>query len=288
MLATGWRRAAMGAGVATLALGACRDKAPAPPPVIVVARHAHGTALDDPDARFWRNTPEYRIPIMPQNIAKPMHMQPAVTEVRVRAAHDGDMIAVRLDWADDSESLETAADRFGDQVAIQFPAGLGAPPSPTMGHPGGAVEILQWRAVLQREVTHGPPQITDLYPNATYDVYPDVVLEGEKLAPYTGGRAANNPVSQPRLLSPVVSHFAEGFGTLTAAPAQIARGRGVWRDGRWHVVVTRRFASGGEHGPAGMRPGTRTVIGFAVWEGGNKEVGSRKGWAPWIQFQIAE
>jgi hypothetical protein len=36
-----------------------------------------------------------------------------------------------------------------------------------------------------------------------------------------------------------------------------------------------------------LLPGDRTVAGFAVWEGGNREVGSRKAWAPWLPLVIA-
>ena len=32
--------------------------------------------------------------------------------------------------------------------------------------------------------------------------------------------------------------------------------------------------------------GDRTVVAFAAWEGGNREVGARKSWSPWVPLVI--
>jgi hypothetical protein len=36
-----------------------------------------------------------------------------------------------------------------------------------------------------------------------------------------------------------------------------------------------------------LLPGDRAVVSFAVWEGGHREVGARKAWAPWTPLTIA-
>jgi DMSO reductase family type II enzyme heme b subunit len=181
--------------------------------------------------------------------------------------------------------IDTVVDRFGDQVAVQFPADPASEvqPMPMMGHVGAPVRILQWRAVLQHELQHGAPTIKDLYPNAVVDLYPDRLLSGEEVRPYAGGRGLGNPVSRPRALSPVVSHVAHGWGSLTATFDQEAGGRGVWRDGRWHVVITYPLA---HEGRTGLRGGSASVAAFAVWDGGQREVGSRKAWTPWVPLQL--
>jgi DMSO reductase family type II enzyme heme b subunit len=256
------------------------------PAAVQVVRAPEHVRLDDPDAPFWQDTPEVQLATLPQVVVAPMRPNPSIGQLHVRARHDGHLLAVRLEWADPAPDIDTVVDRFGDQVAVQFPADPGADvqPMPMMGHIGAPVRILQWRAVLQHELRHGSPSITDLYPNAVADLYPDRLLSGEELEAYAGGRGLGNPVSRPRSLTPVISHVADGWGSLTATFDQQAGGNGVWRDGRWHVVITYPLARPGR---AGLKPGQESVVAFAVWNGGEREVGGRKGWTSWVPLHIA-
>jgi DMSO reductase family type II enzyme heme b subunit len=262
-----------------------QDEAASADPGLRAVRVAEGLRLDDPDAAFWRDATETPLQTLGQTVVAPMRPDPAVNAVRVRAVHDGHFLAVRMEWDDPAADIDTVVDRFGDQVAIQFPADPASEdqPMPMMGHGGAPVRILQWRAVLQHELEHGPPTIEALYPNAVVDTYPDRLLEAVLAQPYAGGRGLGNPVSRPRVLSAVVSHVSEGFGTLTATFDQEAGGRGVWRDGRWHVVITHPLARGNR---VGLRSGSETVLAFAVWDGGQREVGGRKAWTPWVPFVL--
>jgi DMSO reductase family type II enzyme heme b subunit len=278
-----------GAVLAVMAVGvvaACAEQ-PAPAADVVAVRLPMGHRLDDPEARFWREVPEARVELLPQTVAMPTQPDPATAELSVRAAHDGEVLAVRLEWEDPTEDTFTTVDRFGDQVAVQFPARHGHEPlpSPMMGHEGAPVRIMQWRGVLQHELAHGAPTIHDLYPNAVVDLYPDRLLGGEVAAPYGGGRLVGNPVSRPRLLSPVITQVAEGWGTLTDAADQPAGGAGVWHRGRWQVVITVPLGPAA-WGEAALRPGLETAAAFAVWDGGAHEVGSRKAWSMWVPFRI--
>ena len=258
-----------------------------PPAEIAVKRVAWGSDPSDPGAAFWKDVPEALVPVLPQAIAQPMHLSPAVSVLGVRAVHDGETLAVRLEWEDPTQSYVLASDQFGDEVAIQFPLApaAGQAPSPMMGHAGAPVRIFQWRSTLQWELQNGMPTIQALYPNAVVDFYPGSLLAGQVAASYSTGRAVGNPVAQPRLLSPVVTQVAEGWGSLTDAPAQVGGGRGIWKEGRWHVTITQPLAQG-ESATDGLHPGMTTVIGFAVWDGGKDEVGSRKGWASWVPLRI--
>lgn len=250
------------------------------------ADRAPATArIDDPDAAFWAQLPETAIATLAQVVVAPMRPVPAVGELRVRAAHDGQFVALRIEWEDPAPDIDTVVDRFGDQVAVQFPADPASEvqPMPMMGHLGAPVRILQWRAVLQHELQHGAPTIKDLYPNAVVDLYPDRLLSGEEVQPYAGGRGLGNPVSRPRALSPVLSQVAHGWGSLTATFDQEAGGKGVWRDGRWQVVITYPLA---HEGRTGLRAGSESVVAFAVWDGGQREVGSRKAWTAWVPLLL--
>ena len=79
--------------------------------------------------------------------------------------------------------------------------------------------------------------------------------------------------------------MAEGFGSLTVLPQQRADGKGVWADGRWRVVITRPLADGDAYSPS-LKPDDETLAAFAVWDGGSREVGSRKAWANWVQLKL--
>ena len=154
-----------------------------------------------------------------------------------------------------------------------------------MGNPGGRVNIMQWRAAFQKDIDTGPPTVRELYPNAWADVYPDEVLSASDARPYSGALGLENPISRGRA-SPVLDQMAEGWGSMTVKPDQHALGKGVWKDGVWRVVITRPMVSDDLNAPR-LTPGDQTVVGFAVWEGGNREVGARKAWAPWTPMVIA-
>jgi len=144
---------------------------------------------------------------------------------------------------------------------------------------------MQWRAAFQRDLEKGPPTVRDLYPNAWADVYPDEVMSASDARPYTGALGVENPISRGRA-SPVLDQMAEGWGSMTVKPDQHALGKGVWKDGTWRVVITRPMVSDDANAPQ-LVPGDRTFAAFAVWEGGNREVGSRKAWSPWVPLVLA-
>jgi DMSO reductase family type II enzyme heme b subunit len=123
-----------------------------------------------------------------------------------------------------------------------------------------------------------------LYPNSWADVYPDEVLGAADARPYSGALGIENPISRGRA-SPVLDQMAEGWGTMTVKPDQHALGKGVWKAGVWRVVITRPMVSDDLNAPR-LLPGNRTVAAFAVWDGGNREVGARKAWASWVPLVI--
>jgi DMSO reductase family type II enzyme heme b subunit len=79
--------------------------------------------------------------------------------------------------------------------------------------------------------------------------------------------------------------MAEGWGTMTVKPDQHVLGKGVWKGGVWRVVITRPMVSDDLNAPR-LLPGNRTLAAFAVWDGGNREVGARKAWASWVPLVI--
>ena len=255
---------------------------------IEVHRVADSQKLLDPKAAFWASAPAVSVPLLAQVIFKPQHPNIAVKEIKVRAVHNGHWIAFHLEWKDSTQSDLLVVDKFGDQVAVQMPVKFNkaAPPSPMMGNPGGRVDIWQWRAAFQRDLDKGEPKIRDHYPYAQVDGYPDEVLRATDARPYTGALGVDNPISHA-LRSPVLDQSAEGWGTMTVEPeGQDADGRGVWEKGVWRVVITHPMATALGENDIHLFPGQESIAAFAVWDGGNHEVGSRKAWSNWVPVRL--
>jgi DMSO reductase family type II enzyme heme b subunit len=277
-------RARLGVVLLAIALG-LPAAAGAQTPITAVRVTGVGPIVD-PLAAVWKDARPVTVMMLPQTVTLPHKPDTAVKELMVRAVHNGTWIALLIEWADPTLSDKIVLDNFGDQVAMQLPIDTkGAPPSPMMGNPGGRVNIMQWRAAFQRDLDHGAPTVRDLYPNAWADVYPDEVLGAADARPYSGALGIENPISRGRA-TPVLDQMAEGWGTMTVKPDQHALGTGQWKDGLWHVVITRPLASDDVNAPQ-LAPGDRSVVGFAAWEGGHREVGARKSWAPWVPLVIA-
>lgn len=266
---------------------------------IEARRVAADTRLLDPQAQAWESAPVVTVALLPQVVTTPRHASIAVTELKVRALHDGRRIAFHLEWKDATKSDRIVVDQFGDQVAVELPVKFDKEklPSPMMGNPGARVDIWQWRAVFQRDIDaeqhargshlHAQHQLRELYPNAVIDLYPDEVLRATDARPYTGALGLDNPVSHP-LATPVLDQSAEGWGTMTVeVDGQDADGKGIWRDGVWRVVITHPIASDSEN-DIQLAAGGESVAAFAVWDGGNREVGSRKSWSNWIPLKLQE
>jgi DMSO reductase family type II enzyme heme b subunit len=277
------RLAVLFASASTLLVWAAGADAQAP----LTAVRVRGTGpITDPNGAVWTLTRPVNVATLPQTVTLPHNTRPAVQQLAVRAVHNGGWIAFLIEWKDPTLSDKIVLDNFGDQVAVQLPVNAkGAAPSPMMGNPGGRVNIMQWRAAFQRDLDRGAPTVRDLYPNAWADVYPDEVLAAADARPYSGALGVENPISRGRA-TPVLDQMAEGWGTMTVKPDQHALGAGRWKNGVWSVVITRPLASDDVNAPQ-LAPGDRTVAGFAVWEGENREVGARKAWAPWIPLVIA-
>jgi DMSO reductase family type II enzyme heme b subunit len=267
-------------------VAALASPAAAQPP-LVAARVAGAGPIADGGAPLWKDARPVNVALLPQTVTLPHNDHPSVHELTVRAVHNGGWIAFLIEWRDDTKSDKVILDNFGDQVAVELPVSASAtPPSPMMGNPGGRVNIMQWRAAFQKDIDDGhAATIHDLYPNAWADYYPDDVLGATDARPYAGALGVENPISRG-VASPVLDQMAEGWGSMTVKPDQHALGKGVWKDGVWSVVITRPMVSDDQNAPR-LQPGGRTVVAFAVWEGGHREVGARKAWSAWTPLILA-
>jgi DMSO reductase family type II enzyme heme b subunit len=65
--------------------------------------------------------------------------------------------------------------------------------------------------------------------------------------------------------------LAEGLGTTRTIDYEQVQGNGVYKDGHWHVVITRALTVESPDNPAQLEPGQSTGFAVAIWEGGQGE-----------------
>lgn len=235
----------------------------------------------DPAATVWKAAPTpLAVSLMSQPMVTPRPEQTTTTELKVQAVHDGTHIAFLLTWKDEGVDEAGPLGKYSDAAAIQFPLKSGDMPPPVMmGGKDLPVHIFHWRAQYQRDAERGKPTPKDLYPNLNVDMYPmefkdmgSVSAKGDvERDQYSPGRAMGNPQAYSK--TGVDEIIAEGFSTSSVQAGHGAAGRAVWADGEWKLVITRPLKS---EGGSTLEPGGKGFAGFAVWQGGKDEVGSRK------------
>jgi len=272
---------------ALILVASCGGGGPAVSTSEVVAVPVERLAADPGDAA-WDAAPVYRADLLPQDMVEPRLLEPSTARVDVRAATDGRRVAFRLSWSDPTRDDLPRTGDFPDACAVQLPRGDEPDvPAPQMGETGRAVEITYWRATWQASVDGRPDEIRSIYPGAKIDHYPFEAASLEpgseaqqRLAePYAPARALGNPMEGPRP-RPVEDLLAEGPGTLTRRDDGDSDGRGAHDAAGWSVVLSRPL-------PEGLRPGERTQVAFAVWEGGRDETGARKMRSVWVPLHRA-
>lgn len=193
-------------------------------------------ALLDPQAGIWPSTEATQIAL----IGAPVAMQPTeavrntwegkstgtVERLSARAVHNGQVLAMRLEWENPTENNQLSdSTSFIDAAAIAFALGAGAATAITMGSPEHPVNLWYWRADENRRGLH---------------------------------------------------LRARGIGTSETLDTESVRGNGLWRQGRWHVVIARALLPGAQRHAVRLTAGGKTEVGFAVWNGANRERGGIK------------
>jgi len=84
--------------------------------------------------------------------------------------------------------------------------------------------------------------------------------------------------------APVQEMVAESWGSLTSQPESVTQGKGVWKDGEWHVVFVRPLKTEDQNDFQFAE--MKGQMAFAVWEGSDGNVGGRKHWSNWTAYQL--
>lgn len=245
----------------------------------------------DPFDRVWREAKETEVPLAGQSVTTLMQLKPTVKSVKVRSINDGKSIAFLLVWEDPTEDRFQLIGQFPDAVAVQIPYMPSSDVPVTMGDKGKRVLILHWSAARQENIDRGYADVSNIYPNAVYDWYPHSMSPhkypedwaNQYALSYIGGEKV---FRKNTLKTPVREIVAEGFGSSTWKDVQGAEGKGVYKNGKWYVVIKRNFVEENTSNP-NWGPGQETYITFAVWDGSAGDVGARKALSySWIKLKI--
>lgn len=242
----------------------------------------------DPAAPFWNSVAAGAVTMIAQPMIAPRPELVNTERLVVQAAHNDAIAAFRLSWADSEMSAAGRLGEFSDAVAIQFPLMPGELPPVFMGAVGKPVHIFHWRAQYQQDAEQGKPEIQQLYPNASIDMYAMDFKDApggsrDEREMFNPAVALGNPQSTRK--SGVDEIVAEGFSTSAVQASHESQGRGEWADGQWTVVITRPLSIEGGNA---LAAGGESALTFAVWQGGKGEVGSRKSLHfSWIPLKVA-
>lgn len=239
----------------------------------------------------WKNAPPESVTLMGQPMVAPRPKKTETSMVKVQAIHDGDWIAFRLSWKDPEYSEAGKVGLFSDAVALQFPVKSNTTPPPVfMGGKDNPVHLFHWRAQYQYDKEKGMKSMKDIYPNMNVDMYPMEFkdagsvkdLNEAKQEVYSHGKAAGNPQSYRK--RGIDEILAEGFSTSAVIEETESEAHGSWKNGEWTVVISRALT---REGGSVLKAGEGSFVGFAVWQGGKDEVGSRKSVTmSWTPIQI--
>jgi DMSO reductase family type II enzyme heme b subunit len=81
---------------------------------------------------------------------------------------------------------------------------------------------------------------------------------------------------------------AEGLGTTRTVDLELVRGRGIWKEGRWQIVIARALQVATQEPVAQLTPGEATGFGVAIWEGASSERAGLKSFSgDWRELRLA-
>jgi DMSO reductase family type II enzyme heme b subunit len=224
----------------------------------------------------------------------------AARAVEVKAIIAADEMVLHLAWPDTTvNATGDRVDQFTDAVAVMFSLD-GHIPSLAMGAASGdpgrptPVNLWHWKASRQLNADAGElqdvasssnPVVADLYMYKTGDPAHGPLTEHDPT--FIPAWKVGNLRADPRQMKQVVLESnAMGFGSLALQPEgqQDVRGRGLWSDGRWHVVLRRPLAQTGD-GDVDLASATMVPLAFAVWDGEASDRNGTKLITGWHRLQ---
>ncbi len=230
-------------------------------PVVLKASRIRGNLPTDPDDPRWKHTPHLAVPLAGQVLTKPRWQNHSVDAVTVRAYYNDTAIAFLLEWGDRFKDVEHQPGPDPDVKEFTYPK---------IDLRKGRGEKLRDAVRLQFPVTIPPgPERPHFFlgnpgrPVALWHWQADLNEAGKNAA---------------------VKEVGEGFQKPFKAQsddAQDVTGRGIWKDGRWKVVMIRTLVPKVRDKDVTFEVGKLIPFAVHVWDGGNGEKGLMMSLSSW-------
>ncbi len=284
--------------VISLSQGHVKDQ---PKGGIIVSGKIRGEIEVDPFSAQWNSANGVDIPLMllwqrPESVEK----------LTVRSLHNGNQIGIKLEWEDLTVNANVIGNTsFADGAALQFDLTEGSP-SFAMGEENKPVNIWLWKFDKQLDLI-SYRDVEDEYAAMAVDGYPferrhypfartskDPLKPDEALTPtllqdptFLAGWGSGNYLSDPQKETPIEDMNAEGFGTIEPQPkqGQNVQGKGVWKDGKWHVCFVRDLSST-DSDDIQFRKVEQVNIAFAIWDGQAGDRDGQKSVTNWFKLEL--
>ncbi len=210
----------------------------------------------NPNDNAWQNIEATKIRLRPL-----WAMDDWVKEVSVQVAQSSGELLVRMQWQDKTQDANIGnTTDFRDGVAIQHVAAaspddyLGLP-FIGMGDDKEEVTIWQWKSDWQTAI----------------DKDGFVMIKSKKTD------------EKSKRSSPVDVVKAKGFGTLGDIPVsqQNVKGKAVWKDGVWTVVMIQKLNSQSE-----LAKHKKLPVAVAAWDGSANNRGGHKAVSNWMELEL--
>jgi DMSO reductase family type II enzyme heme b subunit len=227
---------------------------------VLVSRRISEEIPSDPDTPLWKNARSLQIPLLGQIIAKPRWQNPSVDLIELRSVHNEKEVSFLLEWDDPTEDTV----RQDIKVAID--------PEDTY--------------VRVSDLPRKPETFTD----SVALQFPVKIPEGP-VKPHFFRGDRRNPVNLLTWMADRQSvEEANGSGPEDPpAPqpqeGQLAKGKGVWKNGRWKVVVVRPLVTEDKR-DVQFEKGRLIPMAVNVWDGGNGEHGLIMSLSAWYYVTL--
>jgi DMSO reductase family type II enzyme heme b subunit len=229
-------------------------------PVVLKASRISGELPASPDDPRWRNAPFLAVPLSGQVLARPRWQVHSIDAVTVRAYYNDSAIAFLLEWDDRFKDVEHRPGPDPDLAGSTYPK----------------IDLRKERAQKLRDAVRLQFPVTI----PTGPERPHFFLGGPgKQVALWHWRADLNETGK----SAAVKELAEGFQKpVRAQPdsAQDVTGVGVWKGGRWKVVMARPLVPGDKNDVA-FEAGKLIPFAVQAWDGANGEKGLMMSLSSW-------
>ena len=251
--------------VQTLAL----SEKPAVKRSISVTR-VEGKLPDSPGDSLWSQLDTYTIPLGGQVIEKPKAYFPTVKYVALKAMHNGDEIAICIHW--DDPHVDPILEKH---ASVQV-----SPPPPLPPH-------LQ----MEEGDEEVPPEPeAQEYPDEIGIQFPTIATANGKRPYFLNGDPAN-PVNVWKWSTHPMMAFemnARGMKDWSDQPKQSQglKAEAMYRYGRYFLVMKRKLKTDDEKNDVQFNPGQPLPFAINVWDGSQKEYGSKKAISSWFEMTL--